>query len=269
MLLEKETFEKYGYYPKELSFSSHKKVIIKCDFCNKICNIINRNISGINFNTKHTCGIKDCINKKRSETHLNNKLNKINLNNKIHIGDKHGNWIILDKPFIRRNKNNKHMGFYVKCRCICGKEKNIIIKNNLIKTISCGCNGNILKRKLRTEYPRLYDIYRNMLSRCYNKNLKNYSIYGARGIKICDEWLKGFEYFGEWALKHGYNNQLVIDRINPNKNYCPENCQWVTKSENSKRISRAREEIIKQQEIKINYLLNLINGNLNNIEYII
>ena len=36
MILEKETFEKFGYYPKDLLANSHKRIIVKCDNCNKI-----------------------------------------------------------------------------------------------------------------------------------------------------------------------------------------------------------------------------------------
>lgn len=39
----------------------------------------------------------------------------------------------------------------------------------------------------------------------------------------------------EWALTHGYDDSLTIDRIDSKKGYEPENCEWVTKSENSRR----------------------------------
>ena len=36
MILEEETFKKFGYYSKELSYGSNKKIIAKCDNCGKI-----------------------------------------------------------------------------------------------------------------------------------------------------------------------------------------------------------------------------------------
>jgi hypothetical protein len=75
-----------------------------------------------------------------------------------------------------------------------------------------------------------------MKQRCNNPNTKLYYRYGGRGIKICDEWNSkhGFDNFMEWALTHGYSQNLEIDRINNNGNYEPSNCRFVTHAENMK-----------------------------------
>ena len=84
---------------------------------------------------------------------------------------------------------------------------------------------------------KLYKIYYGIKYRCYNPNCKDYKWYGAKGIKLCDEW-KNYENFKKWALTHGYKVGLSIDRINPNMDYAPDNCEWVTISENSKRMNK-------------------------------
>jgi hypothetical protein len=44
-----------------------------------------------------------------------------------------------------------------------------------------------------------------------------------------------YENFRFWAILNGYKEPLTLDRIKSNGNYEPANCQWLTKSENSRR----------------------------------
>ena len=85
---------------------------------------------------------------------------------------------------------------------------------------------------------RLYRIYRNMLSRCYNKKASHYLRYGGRGIKVCDEWKNNFKNFYDWSIKNGYSDTLTIDRIDNNSSYYPENCRWVDIKTQSRNTSR-------------------------------
>lgn len=82
---------------------------------------------------------------------------------------------------------------------------------------------------------RLYTIYSGMKSRCYNPKDQHYKWYGAKNIKICDDWINenGVQNFIEWALNNGYNDTLTIDRKNSDLDYSPENCRWITHSQNS------------------------------------
>lgn len=90
----------------------------------------------------------------------------------------------------------------------------------------------------------LYSVWREMNRRCYSPNCCNYHKYGAKGIKVCQEWLRkcdggedGYKHFLEWATIAGYKKGLSLDRKNPYKDYTPENCQWVSsKEQNSKLV---------------------------------
>lgn len=80
----------------------------------------------------------------------------------------------------------------------------------------------------------LYRKYHHIKGRCYNPNDKRYSRYGGRGIKMCDEWLKDYMSFEEWSLRNGYAEGLTIHRVDNDGDYCPNNCKYVSFSENSK-----------------------------------
>ncbi len=84
---------------------------------------------------------------------------------------------------------------------------------------------------------RLHSIWVMMRQRCYNANNKDYYNYGARGIQVCQEWIKDFKAFNEWAYNNGYEDKLSLDRVDVNSNYEPDNCRWATIEEqaNNKR----------------------------------
>lgn len=81
--------------------------------------------------------------------------------------------------------------------------------------------------------PRLSNIIRGARQRCNNPKHRNYHRYGGRGIRVCEEWENNTGAFIEWALSHGYRDDLTLDRIDNDGDYCPENCQWITAAENS------------------------------------
>lgn len=92
---------------------------------------------------------------------------------------------------------------------------------------------------------RLYGIWHGMKTRCYKKDDPNYIRYGARGIRICEEWKNDFVPFYNWAMANGYNPKAkrgttTIDRIDVNGDYCPENCRWITINEQSNNKTTSR-----------------------------
>ena len=98
-------------------------------------------------------------------------------------------------------------------------------------------NGNYKHGKSNI---RLYGIWGNMLYRCNTKTCDSYGIYGGKGINVCNEWFD-FERFYQWSILNGYKDNLTIDRIDSNKNYEPQNCQWITKSENTIKANKTKQ----------------------------
>lgn len=127
-----------------------------------------------------------------------------------------------------------------RCRCECGNE--VIVRGDNLRsehpTTSCGCYQRERVSEACTTHgmhkTRLYSVWTVMLQRvgvhkgASEEAKRNYQ---DRGITVCDEWLV-FENFRDWALSHGYKDDLQIDRIDNDKGYCPENCRWVTPKEN-------------------------------------
>lgn len=129
------------------------------------------------------------------------------------------------------------------CKCECGNDK-IVARDKLVvgHTKSCGCARKEHAIKLNKIHglsnTKIGYTWRGMKSRCYNPKNENYKNYGERGIKICDEWLNDFMNFYNWALNNGYKEDLSIDRIDPNANYEPSNCRWITLKEQARNTRR-------------------------------
>ena len=89
-----------------------------------------------------------------------------------------------------------------------------------------------------------------MHERCERKSHEYFHCYGGRGIKICEEW-NDYKKFREWALNNGYSENLTLDRIDVNGNYCPENCRWATYKEQcrNKRNSVIMESPIEEMTV--------------------
>ncbi|RAT01407.1 hypothetical protein A6E27_23020 [Bacillus cereus] len=139
-------------------------------------------------------------------------------------------------------KKTKHKGKLVwKCKCDCGNttyQVTYYLEHGRSK--SCGClskerraRGFNTTHGLKHKNIRLYTIWKNMTSRCRNKNATGFSDYGGRGIRVCDSW-SDYENFYNWAICNGYNDELTIDRVNNDGNYEPDNCKWATVQEQAR-----------------------------------
>lgn len=164
---------------------------------------------------------------------------------KHYIGQRNGEITVMNvvyKKGMTKGKETQERAM-LECKCDCGNVFYIrpyqFARNEYS---SCGC------RKRRSPYnathklskEKLYHIWETMRLRCSNPKSKRYYLYGARGIRVCDEWQNDFLAFREWALSSGYSQGLSLDRIDPDGNYEPSNCRWATikEQQNNRRITK-------------------------------
>jgi hypothetical protein len=122
-------------------------------------------------------------------------------------------------------------------RCAeCGFETNKQ-KRHIEQAKACrhiGRSGGYINYDASWSDDKLRRIFSDMKARCYDKSNKSYRWYGAKGVKVCDDWMRNPELFESWSLTNGYDDGLTIDRIDWDGDYSPDNCRWVTLADNSK-----------------------------------
>ena len=84
--------------------------------------------------------------------------------------------------------------------------------------------------------------WEGMIARCYDPNNIGYSLYGGRGVSVCDEWLQFTNFARDAERLPGYaekvsnlNVRYVLDKdtLGSGLLYGPKTCAWITDAENS------------------------------------
>lgn len=141
-------------------------------------------------------------------------------------GQRFGSWTVLERD------GTIHPTRWI-CKCDCGTIRSVSLPALRNGSTSCGhCKRNTSPLFLRKHSNRLYHTWSEIRRRC-NGSCTNHQYYGDKGISYCPEW-ENFDVFAQWAIDNGYQKGLEIDRIDGDKDYCPDNCRWVTHKNNSR-----------------------------------
>lgn len=133
----------------------------------------------------------------------------------------------------------------VLAKCECGSLKEYAVGHlKGRKIVSCGCKIREETTKRNTTHGLyshpLNTVWKGMKDRCYYEGNVGHEYYGGKGIKMCDEWKDSFENFYNWAINNGYKKGLVIDRKFNDKDYCPENCRFITYLQSARNMTSNR-----------------------------
>lgn len=149
--------------------------------------------------------------------------------------------------FIGMHKKPTYQYAVWECKCDCGKF--VEVQANTVTTGmkgNCGCQTSEISRKGWDKRGRkhglsehaLYNTWADMINRCYKPNSKGYPSYGARGVRVCGEWLNDPSKFIEWVMALGWKPGLTVDRINSDGNYDPSNVRVADRITQANNTSR-------------------------------
>ena len=145
--------------------------------------------------------------------------------------------------------------------CVCGNKKEYDYYRIITKGGSC---RKCAQKKAKIERIKhglikhpLYSKWSDMKKRCYNLKVDRYNSYGALGIVVCDEWKNDFINFYNWSINNGWEEGLTIERKDVYKNYCPENCCYITMSEQKFNLKNTFYIYYKDIKIPLKKLISL------------
>lgn len=80
--------------------------------------------------------------------------------------------------------------------------------------------------------------WKALRQRCSNPNHPAYRFYGGKGISFDPRWKEFKNFFEDMGKRPSEKHSL--DRLDPTKDYGPDNCQWGTRADQGRNKSTSR-----------------------------
>lgn len=87
-----------------------------------------------------------------------------------------------------------------------------------------------------------YLSWAGMKQRCLNPNHDKWSLYGGRGITVCERWISFENFLEDMGVRP---SNKTLDRKRVNEPYSKDNCRWATIIQQRRNQRRADEKGIK------------------------
>lgn len=155
---------------------------------------------------------------------------------KIHPkeGETFGLWTVVKE--VPRPNHLCTRSTYVQVRCSCGTI-DVKLYANLRKGVTSGCRLCRVSKHGMSESPE-WEAWRAMLKRCKKSYMHNYSLYGGRGVTVCDRWDpdKGGSFqnfFDDLGPRPAVGYHLDKEALNlDSTEYSPSTTRWVPGADN-------------------------------------
>ncbi len=159
--------------------------------------------------------------------------------NKVDLtGKRIGRWTVIKIS----QKGTRTLPLKWLCICDCGNLKEVSSRSLLSgRSNSCGCLSKDITSRIHKTHgltgTKTYQVWSRMIRRCTDPKSKDYKYYGARGITVCDRWLKFENFFSDMGEAP---KGMEMDRINNDLGYSKENCRYITHQENCRNFRKNR-----------------------------
>lgn len=200
------------------------------------------------------------------------------IHDNIDIGKICGRWEVISlsesKKYFDKSKGRDVDHRFWVCRCACGVERSVSemsLKSG--KSSSCGCLNREISREKNTKHGESmnraktpeYSAWSAMRGRCERPGDKRFSMYGGRGIKVCQRWQDFSNFLEDMGRKPSPCHS--IERIDNNKGYYPGNCRWETPHEQMTNRTVTHHILIDGESVPVATLAKIYNIPANTLRF--